>query len=125
MMDVTASERDQVLAALRAALPALRQRFPIRSLGIFGSFARGDIGAGSDVDVLVEFDVPVELSPSSRSRMPSARRRAARSTSSGRLRSQVGRIARGQGYRADGEAARRRGAWKRRRLTVMSRPAAD
>jgi uncharacterized protein len=62
MMDVTASERDAVLAALRAALPALRRRFPIRSLGIFGSFARGDIGAGSDVDVLVEFEVPVGLS---------------------------------------------------------------
>jgi predicted nucleotidyltransferase len=26
------------------------------------AFARGDIGAGSDVDVLVEFDVPVGLS---------------------------------------------------------------
>src|SRR5260370_15610655 len=56
------SECDVVLAALRAALPELRRRFPIRSLGVFGSFARGDIGLESDVDVLVEFERPVGLS---------------------------------------------------------------
>src|SRR5437868_997141 len=56
------SERDAVLAALRVALPELRRRFPIRSLGVFGSFARGDIAAESDVDVLVEFERPVGLS---------------------------------------------------------------
>lgn len=31
----------------------------VRSLSIFGSVARDEAGAGSDVDVLVEFDRPV------------------------------------------------------------------
>jgi predicted nucleotidyltransferase len=31
----------------------------VRSLSIFGSVARDEVGAGSDIDVLVEFDRPV------------------------------------------------------------------
>lgn len=41
---------------LAAALPDLRQRYPIRSIGIFGSWARGEQTAESDVDLLVAFD---------------------------------------------------------------------
>lgn len=33
----------------------------MRSLDLFGSFARGDAGPDSDVDLLVEFDKPVGL----------------------------------------------------------------
>lgn len=55
-------ERDETLAALRALLPELRRQWPIRSLSIFGSVARGDAGPESDLDVLVEFDRPVTLS---------------------------------------------------------------
>ena len=33
----------------------------MRSLDLFGSIARGDAGADSDVDLLVEFDRPVGL----------------------------------------------------------------
>ena len=56
------SERDQVLRALRAALPDLRRRWPIRSLALFGSIIRGDATDGSDLDVLVEFERPIGLS---------------------------------------------------------------
>jgi uncharacterized protein len=56
------TDREEVLTALRSALPDLRRRWPIRSLGIFGSIARGDAAADSDVDVLVEFERPVGLS---------------------------------------------------------------
>jgi uncharacterized protein len=56
------TDREEVLTALRSALPDLRRRWPIRSLGIFGSVARGDAAADSDVDVLVEFERPVGLS---------------------------------------------------------------
>ena len=37
-------------------LPDLRARYGVRSLGIFGSYVRGEQGAGSDLDLLVEFD---------------------------------------------------------------------
>jgi predicted nucleotidyltransferase len=56
------TDREEVLTALREALPDLRRRWPIRSLGIFGSIARGDADAESDVDVLVEFERPIGLS---------------------------------------------------------------
>ena len=56
------TEKSEVLAALRAALPDLRRRWPIRSLAIFGSFARDDASPKSDLDVLVEFERPIGLS---------------------------------------------------------------
>jgi uncharacterized protein len=56
------NERDTILASLRRASPALARRYPIQSLAVFGSFARGDAGEASDIDILVEFNRPVSLS---------------------------------------------------------------
>ena len=50
---------DSLLGVLRAALPELRRRYPIASLAVFGSWARGDQRAASDLDLLVEFDGPI------------------------------------------------------------------
>ncbi len=36
-------------------LPELRRRYSIRSMGLFGSFVRGEQRPESDLDVLVEF----------------------------------------------------------------------
>ena len=55
-------DREQILAALGAALPELGHRWPIRSLAVFGSVARGEAGPASEVDVLVEFERLVGLS---------------------------------------------------------------
>ncbi|WP_020177195.1 nucleotidyltransferase domain-containing protein [Methyloferula stellata] len=60
------SERDEIIATLRAALPDLRKRWPIHSLALFGSMARGDATEKSDVDLLVEFDKPIPFSIISR-----------------------------------------------------------
>jgi predicted nucleotidyltransferase len=38
-----------------------RQRWPVASLGVFGSRVRGEQHAGSDLDLLVELDGPVDL----------------------------------------------------------------
>src|SRR5438132_5478734 len=56
------SARDEILRALRIESAGLRRRWPIRSLAVFGSVARGEEGPGSDLDILVEFDEPVSLS---------------------------------------------------------------
>jgi predicted nucleotidyltransferase len=48
--------------ALRAALPTLRQHWPIRSLALFGSRVRDDAAPDSDLDVLVDFARPIPLS---------------------------------------------------------------
>jgi len=47
---------------LRAALPFLREQWPIRSLALFGSRMRDDATPDSDLDVLVEFERPIPLS---------------------------------------------------------------
>lgn len=50
--------RDAVIAAIRAHLPELRQRFGVRDIKVFGSVARDEATGTSDVDVLVEFEGP-------------------------------------------------------------------
>lgn len=47
---------DSYIAILRKHLPEIRKRYGVRSLGIFGSFVRGEQQTRSDLDVLVEFD---------------------------------------------------------------------
>ena len=47
---------DEIIRILREELPQLRERYGVRSLGIFGSYLRGEHGRRSDLDVLVEFD---------------------------------------------------------------------
>jgi predicted nucleotidyltransferase len=49
-------------ATLLAALPALREEWPIRSLALFGSRVRDDASEASDLDVLVDFERPIPLS---------------------------------------------------------------
>jgi len=46
---------DSFISVLRTHLPELRERYGVRSLGIFGSFVRGEETPRSDLDILVEF----------------------------------------------------------------------
>jgi len=45
----------QVTERLRQEMPRLRQEYAVESLGVFGSFVRGEQKRGSDLDILVEF----------------------------------------------------------------------
>ena len=49
-------DKEQILHILREQRAQLSQRYPIRRLALFGSWARGDAREGSDVDVLVDVD---------------------------------------------------------------------
>ena len=49
-----------VVALVAAHLPELRSH-AVRELWVFGSAARGELRADSDIDLLVDFDVPVSL----------------------------------------------------------------
>jgi uncharacterized protein len=52
---VRSDERERVLEALRGHENELRAR-GVSRLMLFGSTARGDVGPGSDVDLLIEVD---------------------------------------------------------------------
>jgi predicted nucleotidyltransferase len=51
-------DRNQVITALTQRKPWLSACYAVRELTLFGSFARDDAEADSDVDILVEFDGP-------------------------------------------------------------------
>jgi predicted nucleotidyltransferase len=54
------TERDSLIAAIQAVAPELKAH-AVRELWLFGSAARGELRAASDVDLLVDFDAPITL----------------------------------------------------------------
>jgi predicted nucleotidyltransferase len=50
--------RQAILDRLNAEAPALKRKYAVKSLAVFGSMARGDDHEGSDVDILVTFEGP-------------------------------------------------------------------
>ena len=53
--------RQEILAILGKEKPELEKQFGIRRLALFGSYARGDQEADSDVDVLVDVDPKIGM----------------------------------------------------------------
>ncbi|HDH51578.1 MAG TPA: nucleotidyltransferase [Nitrospirae bacterium] len=54
MADIT-----EIKALIQKQKKGLRDRYGVMTIGIFGSYARGEHGAESDIDVLVEFEKPI------------------------------------------------------------------
>ncbi len=44
-----------IMEKLRESKPYLARRYGVSRIGVFGSYARGEEHAGSDMDILVEF----------------------------------------------------------------------
>ena len=51
-------DRARILELLRRSKPMLAARYGVREMALFGSTARDEAHADSDVDVLVSFDGP-------------------------------------------------------------------
>ena len=51
--------RSQILARLRAHRQTLADEFGVAELALFGSVARGEPEAGSDIDLMVELSRPL------------------------------------------------------------------
>jgi len=54
--------RTETLTLLGQHKDEMRRRFGVRSLALFGSRARDQAHAGSDIDILVDFDGPATSS---------------------------------------------------------------
>ena len=52
---------EEIKEALRKQKPTLRDRYNVESIGIFGSYVRGEQKKKSDLDVLVEFYRTIDL----------------------------------------------------------------
>ena len=48
-------QRDEAIRLIKDSLPELARRFGIRTISIFGSTARNEASAASDVDILADF----------------------------------------------------------------------
>ena len=53
--------KERIVAALREHSTYLSNEFGIRRIGLFGSFAKGNPGEQSDIDIVVEFERPIGL----------------------------------------------------------------
>lgn len=51
----------KIIEILESHEKEIKRKYPVRKIGVFGSFARGDQSSASDVDVLVEFSEPVDF----------------------------------------------------------------
>jgi uncharacterized protein len=53
--------KEDILKRLRANKTNLQEKFAVKEIALFGSYARGEQTPESDVDVLVEFSNPIGL----------------------------------------------------------------
>ena len=51
-------ENMEIIDLLRSHAEDIKARFAVKRIGLFGSYARGEQKASSDIDILVEFEKP-------------------------------------------------------------------
>lgn len=51
--------KENVEKILKSQKQLLKEKFQVKRIGVFGSFARGEQSNNSDIDILVEFYEPV------------------------------------------------------------------
>jgi predicted nucleotidyltransferase len=54
-------KRDEILTTIKSLSDAIKKDYHAEVIGLFGSFARGEERASSDIDVLVRFDDEADL----------------------------------------------------------------
>ena len=54
-------ELEEIKRKLVELKPILKEKFKVKTIGLFGSYIRGREKEKSDLDILVEFDEPISL----------------------------------------------------------------
>ena len=57
-MKNTKADKVNIIREIREKQSELAMRFTVQRIGVFGSYARGDAGPDSDVDILVDLKEP-------------------------------------------------------------------
>ena len=53
---------EEIKKKIEELKPSIKERFKVKSIGVFGSYIRGEEKKGSDLDILVEFEESARLS---------------------------------------------------------------
>ncbi|MEM2123669.1 MAG: nucleotidyltransferase family protein, partial [Candidatus Bathyarchaeia archaeon] len=53
---------EEIKKKIEELKPSLKEEFNVKSIGIFGSYIKGEEKRGSDLDILVEFEDSADLS---------------------------------------------------------------
>jgi hypothetical protein len=54
-------KKQEIINLIKASKPEITERFGVREVGLFGSYASGQEQASSDIDILVSFNRDVDL----------------------------------------------------------------
>jgi len=49
----------EIRVILKECLPEIREKYGVTTIGVFGSYARGEANPASDIDIIVEFAHPI------------------------------------------------------------------
>jgi len=52
---------EEIKSGIRKNMSILRDKYKVKTIGVFGSYIRGEQGKESDVDILVEFYETIDL----------------------------------------------------------------
>lgn len=53
--------KEEVIKVLKQELPFLKQRYALSNVGLFGSYSRNEQTEHSDIDLLVDFERPIDF----------------------------------------------------------------
>jgi len=53
--------KEEVIKVLKQELPYLKQRYGVSNVGLFGSYSRNEQTEHSDIDLLVDFERPIDF----------------------------------------------------------------
>ncbi len=53
--------KQKIIRLINQNIEELKQRYPIKSIALYGSYARGEQDSSSDIDLLVDFTQPIGM----------------------------------------------------------------
>ena len=51
--------KEEILKKIKERLPVLKEQYHVKEIGVFGSAIKGEETENSDIDILVEFSIPI------------------------------------------------------------------